>query len=919
MLPLNFCCAAYGAEPSSPSALSLLPQNLFPTASNDHLGMEAIVGRIQEALRQASANNLTTRFATAQDSARVLRDHLAHNDAATVFFPKCGNGELVLAARAAGAKRAYGLEDKEYAMVSGPRFNTARENMNISPHTAAIGFVNIIGMSSLPHMPTAVFSASRLMTPLDHDLVRNMVRDAPNISLYARRSGTDQSIDSELSILNEGCDHSQAMWRIKDRIPVKEIRGNADFWVYEKADDAESIRHRNRRSRPVDSMDFESDILVSMAERYGEEMMRKQFSQAATKGGFIQDDLLALGRALVQNDVKQTKVMSSADPGSFGFMVQGRYRGTDVVIKISNTIIPDTSLSQQVMKKHENNSLLREGAARALVNAHLTRNAKDNGIFVNKPVNCFKGTSSAAMIVLGPGRSVFALASERGLGSCSERSRKIREEFVRTGTLEDKARAMFSGAANNLAFLNSAGVTHRDFKMANVIVLDSDHDKVAIIDEGGAHFHNMKYCEDPDREKQKRVALAEVRNTRKHASQSMKRARIVLVSAMEGSGTGISGAGDNSELFRPCNSSSVKPITDAMLQKFLTNENVVYAFGGSGTIGSRAHEVVKIKKQRQNDGKQICVPRKPDPGAKEDTFSFGSAVIQTMVDMYDFSDVQANGRVSKGPLAFENALHKIGSIQNIVLRKQALSEMLLAKVQTKENLQEDSFTNLVEMLSQSISSNPEERPSMDAVSRSDYFLNPILPTDCWKQVNSDQGLLFPGGTKMVRGQETTVQDLVMKKTPKRGNSIFAAATSTFEKHEIVTFYAGIPSVGGPNKKSKYVVGLKPTGMYADGMTNSKLSFETLKIKLAAGGFLNSCRTEATVKAPSLANCYLDYEQKFQDEDGLWLVPVKALKAISAGDELVWDYDFQSGPFGAGAELQAGVIKNSNSKYVALLS
>ena len=195
--------------------------------------MEAIVGRIQEALRQASANNLTTRFATAQDLARVLRDHLAHNDAshvaATVFFPKCWHGELVLAARAAGAKRAYGLEDKEYALVSGPRFNRARENMNISPHTAAIGFVNIIDMSSLPHMPTTVFSASRLMTPLDHDLVRNMVRDAETISLYARRSGADQSIDSELSILNEGCDHLQAMWRIKDRFSVPEIQGNAEF------------------------------------------------------------------------------------------------------------------------------------------------------------------------------------------------------------------------------------------------------------------------------------------------------------------------------------------------------------------------------------------------------------------------------------------------------------------------------------------------------------------------------------------------------------------------------------------------------------------------------------------------------------------------------------------------------------------
>ena len=144
--------------------------------------------------------------------------------------------------------------------------------------------------------------------------------------------------------------------------------------------------------------------------------------------------------------------------------------------------------------------------------------------------------------------------------------------------------------------------------------------------------------------------------------------------------------------------------------------------------------------------------------------------------------------------------------------------------------------------------------------------------------------------KVTRQPQKTANLLLVARGP---NGTAVIAGSQINSGDLLTTYAG--NECSSMECSKYVVKVEVDGnmVFIDGGNTPNWPVSRYVAQAQVGHLLNSCRKQASKKAPKAANVVIDFAQVFRDEHGVLQVPMFACKQIKAGDECVWCYDYNA--------------------------
>ena len=756
-------------------------------------------------------------------------------------FFDCGSGfgQVVLAASRMGAERASGLDLEANLEIYSRQFHAAKKSLGMNDAAANIGFGDLSKMTNIPHNPDIVFTFWDSITPDSRENILKMTAQSKSARLFACTNAINESPELVLSSLNKGCPES---WEFLKPFSTMAQGGamQRQVWIF-------------RRSSPLPrnvpceaAVDFSSDLAVNL--------LLSETRRRGSSSTICPADYLPAAEALGREGFSCFKLLGR---GGFGCVIHASWKGKPCVVKIS----------VRSCESKKDDSLYREAEI-----LHQGVHMLPRHPILPKPCLWLNG-SALANLNLGPEKSASMLCMEACYGDCDFLRKRFQEEAKKNGVLSADCRLFFRSTLEVVSVAHTVlRLAHRDLKWPNLLLRgkwEEGMDFEIVLGDSG-------------------IAFLETKN-RQYLENHLE------ISRNLGSNRAL--AARNRARGQQPPKPVLEPVSKDLQNKIMCSKGDfahILKILSSGSVGYRPEDPqVAMGKRKIRDQETAA---SLEYAQAHDVYSVACMMLEIHQDRNG-----AQWASSKCPsTAWEKSIHNLHSKVDIMGFLRSASSTCALESSDFQNL--DQEANLLHGM---LKKDFMDRISAEEAGKHDYLTLVFLSKE-QEALAAGDGICCPGGIppwaaeglarRYRRVGLTPVPELRIKRLEgKRGFGVFCQQPA--KEHDLLTYYAGRIRSDGKFLFSKHVYPTETFHRYIDGFYGSGAwKVERLTEERSVGSVINSSRSEGGIHSPG--NCYVEWDKYIIDSKGNIRIPVRARRPLEEGEELGYDYAFNSGHHGA---------------------
>jgi serine/threonine protein kinase len=509
------------------------------------------------------------------------------------FDAGCGCGVPSLMAILFGFGWATGIDTEKNLPVYSRIFTAARRKLGISCDKVNLGFNDLSKMDHIQHNPDVVYTFWDSMDADTRDNILKKTAQCQSVSAFICTNAPDETILKVCSTLNESCSQAEEQtWTIADNFPVTGTGGSThrQVWIFKR-----KVKAVSRTAR---SLNFSSDLLVSLLSWADEGSHAVQLRQREGSNALSSSDLLKVGQALLNGGFINFQALSC---GGFARVFRAVHNGRPCVLKIGTDVYSDEDAQNDSINRECKIMLQLEstGVSPKLLRYFAgtsTSSAAEGMIRSTSRVSYSKtrstsNSSALAKISLGGGRNVSALCMHPCWGDCSSLKMQLRAEFLNDSAQELSVNCclLFSKILHSVSVLHKNGIAHNDIKWSNIL-LENDLEwppekgfNIVLADFGISCSNSTQYVTELPASIPK--PTTQVCSSRAVKCLQQARGQPTVLSSLTKQVLGK--AATTPPL--------LTPITESMLNEMMNSDQLLLL--SSGTPGYRNDVMVKLSKQ----------------------------------------------------------------------------------------------------------------------------------------------------------------------------------------------------------------------------------------------------------------------------------------------------------------------------------